>query len=425
VTTLQLAWPAPLQPRVRVPVGAAGRIAWTRRGERIAFGSHDALIVADALDGKVLGRFPSVRPYSAVACARNDAYLVCADELGGIDMFRLDVGRPGSPAARHRARVNAITFSGDDWRFFTAGNDGSVGRFAAASWEARFFDVGAPVLDIAQRGAGEHLAVALGRGGVVLLNGAGKRERTLQPPGRAISVAFSSDERLLFVGTREGRLHCYDAVKLTPNHAGSDLGVGPIARLLPLGDALVLEGGGGALVFIDSASGHELMRARLGVGGGTLAVHAGQRALAVDVGDSVLICDVELGYDGDDCADSNATLALVPAGDAAAARQVILWLRERGVALVEPGDRRALVAAARSASRALVFYGPSGEPQAWQLDLLHHRGVNVIPVVLPGGCVPDEERAFTPLRYVCFGDRVEDPDALLRVERALRDTSAG
>jgi hypothetical protein len=420
-TLLQHAWPALLQPRVRVPIAAAGRIAWTRRGERIAFGGRDALVVADALDGKVLGRFPATRPYSAVACARNDAYLVCGDSGGGIDMFRLDVGRPGSPAAQHRARVNAVTFSGDDWRFFTASDDGSVGRFAAASWEARFFDVGAAALDIAQRGAGERLAVALGRGGVALLSGAGKRERMLQPPGRALAVAFSSDEKLLFVGTREGRLHGYDTRTLAAALPSLDAGIGPIARILPLGDALVLEGGGGALLILDGDSGQELMRVRLSVGSGTLAVHAGQRALAISVGDSVLICDVDLGDAGRTAREDGATVALVPPGEAAAARHVILWLRERGVALIEPGDRRALVAAARHADRALIFYGPSGAPQAWQLDLFHHRGVHVVPVVLPGGVVPEEERALPPLSYVCFGERVEDPDALLRVERALRD----
>src|SRR5207248_397592 len=96
-------------------------------------------------------------------------------------------------------------------------------------------------------------------------------------------------------------------------HASLDPGIGPIARLLPLGDALVLEGGGGTLLFLDSATGHELVRARLGVGAGTLAVHPGQRALAVGAGDSVLICDVDLGYRSDSTGDGPATLALVPA----------------------------------------------------------------------------------------------------------------
>ena len=51
--------------------------------------------------------------------------------------------------------------------------------------------------------------------------------------------------------------------------------------------------------------------------------------------------------------------------------------------------------------------------------MLATHGVRVVPVILPGGAVPEAQRRFHGAAYVCFHERVEDPDALARVARAV------
>ena len=69
---------------------------------------------------------------------------------------------------------------------------------------------------------------------------------------------------------------------------------------------------------------------------------------------------------------------------------------------------------------ALVLYGPSGAPlrHDYLVDVLEAQGVRVVPVILPGGVVPEAQRRFHGTAYVCFHERIRDPDALARVARA-------
>jgi hypothetical protein len=68
-----------------------------------------------------------------------------------------------------------------------------------------------------------------------------------------------------------------------------------------------------------------------------------------------------------------------------------------------------------------VLYGPSGPPlrHDYQLDVLETHGARVVPVILPGGVVPEKQRRFHGAAYVCFHERVQDADALARVSRAV------
>ena len=83
-------------------------------------------------------------------------------------------------------------------------------------------------------------------------------------------------------------------------------------------------------------------------------------------------------------------------------------------------DSRRFVELARRATTAVVLYGPSGPPlrHDWLVDVLETRGVRVVPVILPGGAVPEAQRRFHGTAYVCFHERVHDADALARGWRA-------
>jgi hypothetical protein len=69
----------------------------------------------------------------------------------------------------------------------------------------------------------------------------------------------------------------------------------------------------------------------------------------------------------------------------------------------------------------MILYGPSGAPlrHDYLVDVLETRAVRVVPVILPGGAVPEAQRRFHGAAYVCFHAQLNDPDAFARVARAL------
>jgi hypothetical protein len=399
-----------LRPRSTIGGAVTGRIGWTRSGERLVFGSSDgarcSLVVVSTADGSVVERFSAMRPYVAVAAARDDAYFVCADAAGGIDLVRPGVVRHGAPPVAHRGRINAVTFSADDRWFYTASDEGTVARFTAATWEARVFDAGGAALDVAELDGGR-IAVALGKGGLVILESGGRRLHAPAIVGRVTSVAVVGDA--LVAGTREGRLHFLDAATIAARGA-IELGVGPIARVAALAGCALVEGGLGIVALVDGA-----MRERgrmLAGGAATLAVHAGSRAFAVAGKSGVLVGEAELPVAE---IEAPRTLAIFAPADADAARDVIAVLRERGLSLDIATDRRAIADASRSFARAVIFYGRD-DSHGWTRDLLRARGVAVVPVALPGGTIPVDGDV---MRHVYFGAR-DDVDAVDRVVRLLR-----
>jgi len=115
-------------------------------------------------------------------------------------------------------------------------------------------------------------------------------------------------------------------------------------------------------------------------------------------------------------------LALHHPGDAALAEVVLEHLRAGGARVVAiTDDSRRFVDVARRAEAAVVFYGPSGAPlrHDYLVDVLETRGVRIVPVILPGGAVPEAQRRFHGAAYVCFHERIRDQDALARVARAV------
>jgi hypothetical protein len=240
---------------------------------------------------------------------------------------------------------------------------------------------------------------------------------------RATVVAWV--EAVLFVGTRDGQLAAYDRATLEPVRATAALGVGAIAQLLPLHDGVVVEGSE-AIAFVDAATGELRWRWPHGaaVAGGSLAVHATQSALAVAVPAAMSIIDVEreTAAAAERPTIAGEILALHHPGDAALAGVVVDDLRARGGAIVAiTDDSRAFVEVARRAATAIVFYGPSGAPlrHDYLVDVLETRGVRVVPVILPGGAVPEAQRRFHGTAYVCFHERIRDADALARIARAV------
>ena len=104
------------------------------------------------------------------------------------------------------------------------------------------------------------------------------------------------------------------------------------------------------------------------------------------------------------------------------ARPLLEHLRGGGARLVEiSDDSRRFVEVARRVTTALILYGPSGAPlrHDYLVDVLETRGVRVVPVILPGGAVPEAQRRFHGAAYVCFHAQLNDPDAFARVARAL------
>lgn len=425
--TMLVALPPRLRLRTRVPVEPAGRMAWTRNGDRvIASGvagdsGEPVTVILDSAIGGEVERWPHA--YTAFACGADDSWVAAANARGFVDLWRFGRPRPGEPTARHGGRINAIAFSDDNRRIFTAGDDGRVGIWRAATLDAAFVAVGGHAHNLAYDGRSDALAVAAGRSGVALLDGAsGERRETVRPPDRATAVAWAGER--LFVGTRDGQLAVYDGKKLEQLRATTALGVGAIAQLLPLHDGVVVEGGE-AIAFVDAATGDMRWRWTHGiaVAGGSLAVHAAQSAIAVAVPAAMSILDVERepAATGEAPA-ARELLALHHPGDATLAEVVLEHLRAGGAHVVAiTDDSRRFVDVARRAEAAVVFYGPSGAPlrHDYLVDVLETRGVRVVPVILPGGAVPEAQRRFHGAAYVCFHERIRDQDALARVARAV------
>ncbi|HEX9101373.1 MAG TPA: WD40 repeat domain-containing protein [Polyangia bacterium] len=421
--TMLVALPPRLRLRARVSVEPAGRMAWTRSGDRVIVGGAETTAIVESTTGLEVERWPHA--YTCFACGWDDSYVAAANARGFVDLWRFGRPRPGEPTARHGGRITAIAFSGDDRRIFTAGDDGRVAIWRAATLDAAFFAVGGRAHDLAYDGDADAIAVAAGRSGVVLLDGtSGERRAVVRPPDRATAVAWAAG--LLLVGTRDGQLAAYDAKRLEPARATASLGVGAIVQLVQLGAGVVVEGAD-AIAFVDAATGEVRWRWAHGaaVAGGSLAVHAAQSALAIAVPAAMSILDVEPEPPAAIVAPPAVAaelLALHHPGDAALAGVVVEHLRASGASVVAlADDSRRFVDVARRAAAAIVFYGPSGPPlrHDYLVDVLETRGVRVVPVILPGGAVPEAQRRFHGAAYVCFHARVHDADALARVARAV------
>src|SRR6185312_13880420 len=147
VMTLLVALPSQLRLRTRVAVEPAGRMAWTRSGDRVLVATAEATSIVESATGGEVERWPYA--YTCFACGWDDSYVAAANARGFVDLWRFGRPRPGEPAARHAGRIAAIAFSDDDRRIFTAGDDGRVGIWRAATLDAAFFAVGGRAHDLA------------------------------------------------------------------------------------------------------------------------------------------------------------------------------------------------------------------------------------------------------------------------------------
>lgn len=426
--TMLVALPPRLRLRTRVPLTPIGRMAWTRNGDRLIVGGAEATAILESATGGEVERWPHA--YTAFACGWDDTWVAAANARGYVDLWRFGQPRPGEPTARHNGRIGAIAYSDDNRRVFTAGDDGRVGIWRAATLDAAFYAVGGRAHDLAYDGERDRLAVAAGRSGVVLLDGSnGERRGGVRPPDRATAVAWTPD--LLLVGTRDGQLATYDATRLEPARPTVALGLGAIARVLRLGGGVVVEGAE-AIGFVDAATGELGWKWPHGmaVAGGSLAVHVGQSAIAVAVPAALSILDVEPEAPRAAAKDAPAAtaaartelLVLQHPSDAGLARPLVEHLEQAGATVIAlSDDSRRFVDVSRRISTAVILYGPSGAPlrHDYLVDVLETRGVRVVPVILPGGAVPEPQRRFHGAAYVCFHARVNDQDALTRVTRAV------
>ena len=141
--TMLVALPPRLRLRARVPVAPAGRMAWTRNGDRLIIGGEETTVIVDSATGGEVERWPHA--YTGFACGWDDSYVAAANARGYVDLWRFGRARPGEPTARHAGPITAIAFSDDDRRIFTAGDDGRVDIWRAATLDASFFGVGGRV----------------------------------------------------------------------------------------------------------------------------------------------------------------------------------------------------------------------------------------------------------------------------------------
>lgn len=432
MATLQVALPPMLRMRQRLPLQVVGRMAWTRRGDRLIASGFDLerrerdsegaavrdTLVVDAVTGEIVERWSGYW-YCAIGVAIHDSYVAGANDAGFIDMWRFGRAQPGWPKQQHQGRIGALVFTADERRFFSGGDDGRVGAWSAGAWEARFWDVGAPVRDLAHDGARDLLAIASARPSVQLVDGGdGQRRGSVRAPGRATAVGFGG-EGSLYVGTREGQLGRFDVERGQAMGASRPLGLGPVWRILPMGELVVVEAGDG-VVIVDGKSGVERARWRTGAEstGATLAVEPSQRAFAVAVPAGVAIIDSDLGP----LPEPVDVVALYHPSDGDAANVVLAHLTAAGARVSDVvRDPRALVAAARRGATAVVFYGPAGPAPRhdYEVDVLLAHDAPAVPIILPGGAVPEPQRVFHPASYVCFHGRLHDDDALARITRAV------
>src|ERR1700761_3694412 len=140
MATLQGALPPVLHLRHRLPLQVVGRMAWTRRGDRLIASGFDleqrprdsdgALVrdtlVVDAVTGDVVERWSGYW-YCAIGVAMADSYVAGANDAGFIDMWRFGRAQPGWPKQQHQGRIGALVFASDERRFFSGGDDGRVG----------------------------------------------------------------------------------------------------------------------------------------------------------------------------------------------------------------------------------------------------------------------------------------------------------
>ena len=290
-----------------MPIVPTGRMCWSRRGQRLIVPGANSVFFVDGQSGAEVERWPHA--YTAFACGAEEGWVAAAHARGSMEVR--NAGRPWAwdPSARHAGHIRAVACSDDERRIFSAGEDGRVGLWRTAAREVAFFPVGGRAHDLAYDASSDTLAVAAGRAGVVLLDGSsGAQQRTVRPPDRATALAWLGD--ILFVGTRDGQLAAYDARRLEPVRPTAPLGLGTIARLLPLGDGLVVEGSD-AVALLDAQTGVERWRFSPGatVAGGSIAVHAGTRALAIAVagGSALVELDDSAQSDTDDAAVAAAT----------------------------------------------------------------------------------------------------------------------
>ena len=433
MATLQVAMPPALRLRHRLALQPVGRMAWSRRGDRLVVSGYDLerrprdsagtlvrdTVVVDAVGGGIVERWPGYW-YCAIGVAAHDSYVAGANDAGFIDMWRFGRTQPGWPKQQHEGRIGALVFSDDGRRFFSGGDDGRVGAWSAGAWEASFWDVEAPVRDLAHDGGSDLLAIASARPVVQLVDGAnGQRRRSVRAPGRATAVGFAADGSVLYVGTREGQLGRFDAQRGEPLGPSTPLELGPVWRILPMGELVVAEAGDG-IVVLDGKSGQERARWRTGAGSdaATLAVEPAQRAFAVAVPAGVAIVDSELGP----LRPPVDVVALYHPEDAEAAGFVLAHLAAAGARVTDAvAEPRALVAAAHRGAVAVVFYGPAGPTQRhdYEVDVLLTRDAHTVPIILPRGAVPEAQRVFHPASYVCFHGYLHDEDALARITRAV------
>lgn len=407
--TLRVTLPPALRLRARLPVNPAGPLAFSRRGDRLLVPTREATLVVDALHGQPLECWR--RAHRGFACGLEDRAVVAGTARGYLELWRFGGARPGHSETRHEG-LRLVCGSPDGARLFTAGEGPRVGAWRTATLEVRFWTIEQPAIDLAYHEGDDALAVAQPRSVLVLDGRSGRRRGAVRPPGRVTAVAWLGEQ--LAVGTRTGQLALYDR-RLMPLRPSLALGLGPLWRLLPLREELVVESEGGMAV-IESLGGQERLRwsGSFGLPGGTLAVHPGQQAIACAVPGGVALLELAPA-----APTANVELlALYHPADAALCQPVLGALRRAGAHLLDVTPRR-LVEALRRGVPCVLLYGPTGAwpHHDWQLDVARTRGSYVVPVILPGGLAPPSP--LPAASYVCFHERVHDDDALTRVTRAV------
>ena len=337
-------------------------------------------------------RLPTARPARRIAFVpRGEGLLATATDDGRVTIWDPAARRPAGTAMVHPPgrSVVAIVPAPDGRLLITCCDDGSIRRWDVATGQR----IGGTLQH--GTGAGDRTLAASPDGRTLISGGEDRMAlrwdlatgRRIDPPMRHDSaitaIAFGSDGRSIITGTRDGRLHVWDAegarISELPSQGAAVTGL----DVAPAGEIFAAATADGVIRLWDfNMLGHPAQTLMPGRAATRIAVHPGGRALATGQDDGT----------------------------------IRLWTLPRSPAIGRPIrlDRPVEGLSFRDGSRLLVAAG--GEVRTWDLD--HEempprtgRARSPAELTIPG---PDGRTLATVHRAGARGGRVE-----------LRDAAAG